>query len=156
MNFFCLFLYDIFICSLFHHLSLPALPVFAFFLATLYVISWNCSHKLVLNCLLGAIRPQSLRANNVLYIYSRGPQIPDARSPGRLNFISWLLIFLDTRYRTFFISPFCRLEFWGVLPIFWQIFAPVICRVLLMRILIFTVVIPYLVDLYLSSRNIFC
>lgn len=74
------------------------------------VISWNRSYKLLLKYLLGFVRPQSGRANSVLY--SSGANIQVARVT---EFLRWHLIFLDSGLRTCFISPFCRLEFWGVL-----------------------------------------
>ena len=36
-----------------------------------------------------------------------------ARTPRKLNFIWWCLIFVGTQYGTCFMSPFRHLEFWG-------------------------------------------
>jgi len=42
-----------------------------------------------------------------------GAKIPGAISPGRLNFVTPLLIFVGPQYGTCFMSHFCCLEFWG-------------------------------------------
>ena len=38
-------------------------------------------------------------------------QILGARSPGRLNFVRWRLIFVADQYENCFTLPLCRLEF---------------------------------------------
>ena len=40
-------------------------------------------------------------------------QIPGARSPGRLNFVQWHLMFVVLQYGTSLTSLFWCLEFWG-------------------------------------------
>jgi hypothetical protein len=50
---------------------------------------------------------------NFLIISSRGAQIPGARSPWRLNFVRWRLIFVCPQCGTCCLSPFWRLEFSG-------------------------------------------
>jgi hypothetical protein len=42
----------------------------------------------------------------------RSPRIPAARSPGRLNFVRWCLIFVGPQYGTCFMSLLWHLEFW--------------------------------------------
>jgi len=50
-------------------------------------------------------------------LQSRGIQIPDARSPWRLNFVRWRLMLVGPQhYGTCFMSPFWRLKFWGCFP----------------------------------------
>ena len=54
----------------------------------------------------------------------RGAQIPGAKSPWRLHFVRWCLIFVDPQYGTCFMSPFWRLEFWGVSDFFGKFVHP--------------------------------
>jgi hypothetical protein len=46
-------------------------------------------------------------------LQDRGAQITDARSPCRLNFVRWRLIFLDPKCGTCFMPLFWRLKSWG-------------------------------------------
>ena len=42
----------------------------------------------------------------------------EARSPGRLNFLQWCLLFVDPHFESWFTSSFWRLEFWVGCQIF--------------------------------------
>jgi len=44
--------------------------------------------------------------------YDQDTHILGARSPRRLNFVPWCLIFVDPQYGTCFMSPSWRLKFW--------------------------------------------
>ena len=58
------------------------------------------------------------------YVYDRGAQIADTRSPGQLNFVLWLLISAGPQYGTCFMSPFWRLEYLRWRLDFSNIYAP--------------------------------
>ena len=47
-------------------------------------------------------------------VWHSGAQIPGRRSRGRRNFARWRLTSVAPHYRPCFLSPFWRLEFWGV------------------------------------------
>lgn len=53
-----------------------------------------------------------------LAVNTEGTQIPRAKSPGRLNFVRWPVIFVGSQYGTCSMSSFWNLEFWGVAWIF--------------------------------------
>ena len=50
---------------------------------------------------------------SVNVIWFRGAQIQCSRSPGRLHFLRWRLIFVGPLCGTCFVSHFCRLQFGG-------------------------------------------
>jgi hypothetical protein len=86
-------------------------------LCTLYLTNFFFSKG---NILLWHGREGKINARNVLVgkpeerrsFRHRGAQIPGAKSPWRLNFVRWSLIFAGSQYGTRFMSLFWRIEFW--------------------------------------------
>lgn len=54
-----------------------------------------------------------------------GTQIPRARSPWRLHFVRWLLVFVDPHIGAWFVSPVWHLEFLGGFLIFGKFCTPI-------------------------------
>jgi hypothetical protein len=81
------------------------------------------------------------------YLYRRvidkGTQIPNAKTPERLNIVWWPLTFVGFRYGTCFMLPFFALRFLRWVLNFWKICEPlcIYSRTLLHHKLIFCVVI---------------
>jgi hypothetical protein len=98
-------------------------PSFILFYIILFCYSWYCSKKIgtftescpfVTSCLflLPGCRPEWYAKSINVKVEIRGVQIPCNRSPERLNFVQWRLVFVGHKCGNYFVLLRC-LEFWG-------------------------------------------